>query len=119
MCRGEPGDNICGNSSATTRNGIPAVLGRWAKFTYHVKFSPNDAVGYYEVFADTGDGVWQTLQPKTFAHTMKQNNGVAVRSGVQLGYYRCACGLGDAYIVHDGLTVATTRTAAEANAFGL
>ena len=49
---------------------------------------------------------------------MKQDNGVASPLGAMLGYYRSASQAGNSYIVHDGLTVATTRAAAEANAFG-
>lgn len=111
-------DNVCSNSNPTNLRSVPAIKGQWARFTFHIKFSPNPDVGFVKVYANVGDGVNRTIQPKTFTSTMKQSNGAARPLGIQTGYYRWVGQTGDTFVVLDGLTVATTRAEAEANAFG-
>jgi len=96
----------------------PAVADRWVSFVLHVKFSPSDSVGFVELFGDLdGTGI-KPLMGKTFMHTMKTENGVAVPSQSRIGQYRDSeAGAGVSHIYFDGYTIATDRASAEGNAF--
>lgn len=94
------------------------VKGAWLKFTYHVKFSADAAVGFVEIFADLADGLgMRTIAPFVNRPTMKVLNGVADSSHLRVGIYRDPAIAGTGIVYYDGVTVATTRGAAEGNAF--
>jgi hypothetical protein len=98
----------------------PATRETWAKFTLHVRFSPDPARGFIELYGDLADGLGlRPLLVRTPTWTMKRDpqTGEAVRSHVRLGIYRNPEISGSAEVFYDGLTVATTREAAERNAF--
>lgn len=96
-----------------------APKNRWVKFTIHIKFSPDNTIGYVELFSDNASAgnVVQVL-PKTFAWTMKvDTSGNPIQSQARIGIYRDALITGSPSIFFDGYTVGTTRAVAEANAF--
>lgn len=94
----------------------PAVKDRWVKFTLHVKFSPAQDVGFVELFGNPAGGDVVQLLPKTATWTMKDD---AVPLHSRIGVYRNPAGpFGTETALYDGYTVATTREAAEGNAFG-
>jgi hypothetical protein len=97
----------------------PAHNDRWIRFTLHVKFSPDPAVGFVELFGNPGSGAVRALLPRTQTYTMKKDaNGVAVPLHARIGIYRNPQGgFGTETAYFDGFTVATSRAAAEANAF--
>lgn len=96
----------------------PAALERWTKFTLRVKFSPSSSTGFVELFGDLGDGKgMRQLVARTNVATMKTDGGRTVQSHARLGIYRDPSISGTANAWYDGYTVATTRSAAEANAF--
>jgi hypothetical protein len=99
----------------------PVVKGRWVKFTMHVKFSPNPAVGFVELYGDLATpGQIRQLLPKTPTWTMKKDaNGNALRTHARIGIYRNASIPSPSTLYYDGYTVATTRAAAEQAAFTL
>ncbi len=67
----------------------PAVRGRWTRFTLHVKFSPDPAVGFVELFAGPGSGRQRQLLRKVSTYTMKRDStGIAVPSHSRIGPYR-------------------------------
>jgi hypothetical protein len=98
----------------------PAYKNRWLKFTYHIKFSPDDNVGWIELYGDQGDGLgMHELMPRTFMHTMKVDaDGKTVPSQSRIGLYRDPAIQGTSHIYYDGYTVGTDRQSVEANAFG-
>jgi hypothetical protein len=95
-----------------------ATTGRWAKFTFHIKWSSRPSVGFVQIFGDPdGSGVRQLLAPKymnTLSHT---TDGTPVSGHARIGIYRNATISGTAHLYYDGYTVATSQAAAEANAF--
>jgi hypothetical protein len=93
------------------------VQNRWVRFTYHVKFSPDPAVGFIEVYGDVDGSGQRLLLPLTHTWTMKKQHGRAVQSHSRIGIYRDSAIQGTADIYYDGYTIATTKEAAEANAF--
>jgi hypothetical protein len=60
----------------------------------------------------------RTLVPRRSRATMKSLHGAAVPAHLRVGIYRDPAITGNAHLFVDGLTVATTRAAAEANACG-
>jgi Polysaccharide lyase/Bacterial Ig domain len=98
--------------------GPTATTGRWAKFTFHIKFSSNPSIGFVQVFGDPdGAGVRQLLAPKymnTLSHTTV---GTRVPGHSRIGIYRNSAISGTAHVYYDGYTVATTQAAAQAIAF--
>jgi Polysaccharide lyase/Bacterial Ig domain len=98
--------------------GPTATTGRWAKFTFHIKFSSNPSVGFVQIFGDPdGTGVRQLLAPKymnTLSHT---TGGTPVPGHSRIGIYRNSAISGTAHLYYDGYTVATSQAAAQANAF--
>jgi hypothetical protein len=115
-------ENSDSPTSTNSRGTVPyrlagAVKGRWAKLSFHFKFSPDRNVGLAEVWGDVdGAGVKQLLAP-THMWTMQLSNGAPVPSASRIGIYRNSAINGTAHVYFDGYTVATTRGAAEANAF--
>lgn len=93
----------------------PARTRRWVKFTLHVKFSPDPKTGFVELWGNPAGGDMVALLPKTATHTMKDN---ALPLHARIGVYRNPDGpFGTETVFYDGFTVATTREAAEQNAF--
>jgi hypothetical protein len=99
----------------------PAALERWTRFTMHVRFSPDPSVGFIELYGDLADGKgMRQLIARTQTSTMKfdpAKNNQTVDSHARLGIYRDKAISGPADVFYDGYTVATSRAAAEANAF--
>jgi hypothetical protein len=93
----------------------PAVTGRWVRFTLHVRFSPIPDDGFAELYGNPGGGPVKLLLPKSAMHTMKAD---ALPLHSRIGVYRNPAGpFGTETVLYDGYTVASTREAAEANAF--
>jgi hypothetical protein len=93
--------------------------GRWIKLTWHIVFSANPAVGSLEAFGDLADGRgMRTLVPRRRRATMKYLDGAMDPMHLRVGIYRDPTMTATAKLYVDGLTVATTRAAAEANAYG-
>lgn len=97
-----------------------ARTGVWTKWTWHVVFSPDKSVGRLEIYADIGDG--QGMQQR-FAQNMSTqkfnpSTGKSIPVHSRIGIYRDPTITGNASVLYDGYTVATTRRAAQANAFG-
>jgi hypothetical protein len=93
--------------------------GHWIKLTWHVVFSADPAVGSLEMFGDLADGLGtRTLVPYHTRATMKYLNGAMDPVHLRVGIYRDPATTGTASLYVDGVSVATTRAAAEANAFG-
>lgn len=110
------------DSNGNTNNSIlmwsgAASKNRWVKFTLHVKFSPSASVGFVELFGNPAGGEVVQLLPKTSTYTMKVDGSGTVKSHARIGLYRNTTISGTAAVYYDGYTVATTREAAEANAF--
>ncbi|MBA3474888.1 MAG: heparin lyase I family protein [Rubrobacter sp.] len=97
-----------------------AQTGVWTKWTWHVKFSPDPAVGFLEVYGDLADGQGMRLLFRENMSTMKIANdtGKVLNTHSRIGIYRDSKIAGNAAAYYDGWTVADTRAAAEANAFG-
>jgi hypothetical protein len=98
----------------------PAYKNRWLKFTYHIKFSPKDKVGYIELYGDMGDGQgMHLLMDKTHMHTQKIGlDGKTVDSHARIGFYRQDSIKGTSHMYYDGYTVGTDRESVEAAAYG-
>lgn len=97
----------------------PAQTGRWVKFTLHAKFSADPSVGFLELWGNPAGGAVRLLLPKTPTYTMKKDAaGTAAPLHSRIGIYRNPAGnFGTETAYFDGFTVATSRAAAEANAF--
>lgn len=96
----------------------PLTRGRWLKLTWHVVFSADPAVGSVEAFGDLGDGQgMRTLVPRRTRPTMKYLNGAMDPVHLRVGIYRDPAMTATQSLYVDGITVATTRAAAEANAY--
>ena len=92
--------------------------GRWIKLTWHIVFSADPAAGSLEVFGDLADGqAMRTLVPRRSAATMKYLDGAMDPVHQRVGIYRDPAMTATEHLFVDGITVATTRTAAEANAY--
>jgi Polysaccharide lyase len=106
------GGPLKGGSFALTR-------GRWIKLTWHIVFSADANVGSLEVFADLADGKgMRTVVPRRGTATMKYLNGEMDPVHLRVGIYRDPAMTATEHLYVDGITVATTRSAAEANAYG-
>jgi hypothetical protein len=97
----------------------PARTGRWVRFTLHVKFSADPDTGFVELWGNPAGGAVRPLLARTSTYTMKRDaSGVAVPLHARIGIYRNpAGGFGTETAYFDGFTAATSRAAAEANAF--
>jgi Polysaccharide lyase len=94
--------------------------GIWTKMTWHVKFSLDSNVGFLEIYGDLGDGQgMRQLLPRQEMSTMKidETTHQTIPSHARIGIYRDTSIAGNVSVYFDGYTVATTREAAEANAF--
>jgi hypothetical protein len=97
----------------------PAHTERWVRFTLHVRFSADPREGFVELFGNPAGGPVRALLPRTQTYTTKKDaDGRAVPLHARIGIYRDPRGrFGTETAYFDGFTVATTRAAAEANAF--
>jgi hypothetical protein len=97
----------------------PAVNSRWVKFTLHLRFSASPAEGLVELWGNPAGGEVVRLLGRTRTYTMKQDSsGAAPPLHARIGIYRNPDGpFGTETVYYDGYTVATTRAAAEGNAF--
>jgi hypothetical protein len=106
------------NAGRGVWRGPRAVRGRWARFTLHIKFSTDAATGFVKIWGDPdGRGMRRLLARRsmpTLSRTVARN---AVPSHARIGIYRDSAINGTAHLYYDGYTVATTRPAAEGNAF--
>lgn len=83
---------------------------RWTRFTLRVKFSPNLAVGFVELYGSSSSGIQRLLMPRTHAYTMKRDkNGTAIPSHSRIGPYRDPAITGKATLYYDDYVV--TRNA--------
>lgn len=98
-----------------------AILSKWARWTWHIKFSKNASTGFVEIFADTdgpGGAAMHTALAKTFMATLTTDtSGASVPSHLRAGIYRDTAISGTTFDYLDGLTVASTRAEAEGSAF--
>jgi hypothetical protein len=110
--------NVDSNGTIPLWSG-PARNDRWVKFTLHLKFSADPAVGFVELWGNPADGPVVALLPKTHTYTMKRDaSGAEPPLHARIGIYRNPAGpFGTETAYYDGFTVATTRAAAEGNAF--
>jgi hypothetical protein len=105
----------------------PAVAGRWVKFSMHVVFAASKSSGVFELYGDMGDGRgWRTLVPFERTPTLKLDTvgtsraatNTPIPSHTRIGIYRDAASYSaNTYADYAGFNAATTRAAAEANAF--
>jgi hypothetical protein len=97
----------------------PARTGRWVRFTLHVKFSADPDTGFVELWGNPAGGPVKPVLARTSTYTMKKDaRGIAVPLHARIGIYRDPDGgFGTETAYFDGFTAATSRAAAEANAF--
>jgi hypothetical protein len=115
---GSTAGNIFDGTGSLPGKSYPMTRGRWIKLTWHIVFSADPAVGSLEVFGDTGDGKgMRTLVPRRVRATMKYLNGAMDPVHLRVGIYRDPVMTSTESLFVDGITVATTRAAAEANAY--
>jgi hypothetical protein len=98
-------------------------LDRWVRISVHVRFSQDPRRGFIEVFGDMNDGRGpRTLVSRRMASTLKRDdvggNEASIASHARYGIYRHPAYSEVSRVEFAGLTVATTRAAAEAHAFG-
>jgi hypothetical protein len=119
-------NNVWGSTAGNLYDGIgplpggsyPLVRGSWIKVTWHVVFSANPSVGSLEVFGDLADGKgMRTLVPRRPRATMKFLGSTMDPAHLRVGIYRDPGMTATQSLYVDGVTVATTRAAAEANAY--
>jgi hypothetical protein len=93
--------------------------GRWIKLTWHIVFSANPTVGSLEIFGDLADGRgMRTLAPYRRRATLKYKaDGTMDASHLRVGIYRNNAMTVTQNLYTDGITMATTRAEAEANAY--
>jgi hypothetical protein len=98
--------------------GPRAVRRRWAHFTLQIRFSTDVSKGFVEIWSDAAGGGMRPLLARRRLQTLSRTiAGHAVPSHARIGIYRDAEIDGTAHLYYDGYTVATTRAAAEGNAF--
>lgn len=96
----------------------PLTKGGWIKLTWHIVFSADPRVGALEVFGDLADGRgMRSLVPHRNRATMKFLGPAMDPVHLRVGIYRDPAMTATASLYVDGITVATTRAAAEANAY--
>lgn len=111
---------IYAGAATTLDTGIPIVVGKTVKWTFHVKWSSNQSIGFMEVFADDGSG-WKTVVPKRMQATLLFNSstGKSGKNHMRFGVYRAdSLSSYPAESLMAGLNVASTRALAEYIAFG-
>ena len=112
------GNDFLGNGPLPGR-GYRLRRGRWIKLTWHIVFSADPAAGSIEVFGNLADGKgMRTLVRQRKRATMKYLNGAMDPVHLRVGIYRDPAITATARLYVDGITVAKTRAAAEANAYG-
>lgn len=95
-----------------------ATTGRWIRMSIHIRFDTNPKIGFVEVYGSpNGSGMRKLLSRRQVSTLATDANGNWVPSQARIGIYRNAVIPGTAHLYYDGYTVATTRSAAEANAF--
>jgi hypothetical protein len=96
-----------------------ASKGRWVKFTMHVRFSSDQAEGFVELWGNPAGGEVVPLLGRFPMATMKKDaSGTTVPDHARIGIFRNeAVRFGTETVYYDGFTVATSRRAAERNAF--
>jgi len=115
---GSSSNGFFDGSGPLTRGAYALPRSKWVKLTLHVKFSADPAVGFVEIFGDLGDGLgMRTLAPLRKRATMKYLNGVMDPMHLRVGISRDPVVQATSRVWIDGVTVATTRATAEANAF--
>ena len=98
----------------------PARRNTWAKFTLHILFSPDNSVGYVEIYGDLDGQGERLLMPRQYMHTMTtDSSGQAPPEHARIGMYRDPAIQGTTHILFDGFTIAASQAAAETSAFGL
>lgn len=93
-----------------------ARTGIWTRFTFHIIFKTSS--GTVAIYDNTGGSMHKVLSitAPTLANE-NLGNGSAVPSHARIGIYRNSNISGGASLTYDGYTVATTRLAAENNAY--
>jgi Polysaccharide lyase len=115
---GSTAGNVLDGAGPLAGHSYPLTRGRWIKLTWHVVFSADPAAGSLEVFGDLADGQgMRTLVPRRTRATMKYLGGAADPVHLRIGIYRDPAIRTTQSLYVDGVTVATTRAAAEANAY--
>jgi hypothetical protein len=95
-----------------------AIANQWVKMSVHIRFSTDPSVGFVEVYGDPdGRGVRRLMRRTHFATLASDLSGNPVPSAARIGIYRNSAITGTAHLYFDGYTVATSRLAAETNAF--
>jgi hypothetical protein len=99
--------------------GALASKERWVKFMLHVRFSADPGEGFVELWGNPAGGDPVALLKKTPMATMKKDaGGATVPDHARIGIFRDdRAHFGTETVYYDGFTVATTREAAERNAF--
>ena len=91
---------------------------RWIKLTWHIVFSADPAVGSVEVFGNLANRKrMRRLMPRRSLATMKYLDGAMDAVHLRVGIYRDPAIRKTSQLFVDGITVAKTRAAAEANAY--
>lgn len=112
------GRYILDNKGGDAWSGPAALTGRWARFTFHIKFSTSASAGFVEIWGDPDGAGFRQLMTRRYLQTLNRTtSGTAIPSHSRIGIYRNAVISGAAHLAYDGYTVATTRAAAEASAF--
>jgi hypothetical protein len=115
---GSTAGTVFDGAGALPGRAYPLTRGRWIRLTFHVVFSADPAVGSLEVFGDLADGSgMRTLVPQRARATMKYLDGAMDPMHLRVGIYRDPAMTATASLYVDGVTVAATRAAAEANAY--
>jgi polysaccharide lyase-like protein len=97
---------------------FPLVRSHWIKITWHLVFSADPALGSVEIFGDLADGQgMRTLSTQHRRETMKYLDGAMDPVHLRVGIYRDPAMTATESLYVDGITVATTRAAAEAGAY--
>lgn len=87
----------------------PARRHRWTRFTLHVKFSPDRAVGFVELFGGPAPGTQRRLMRRVRTHTMKRDaTGKAIPSHSRIGPYRDPGVPGTANLYFDDYVVSSS-----------
>lgn len=115
---GSTAGNVFDGAGRLLGRGYPLTRGRWLRLTWHIVFSADPRAGSVEVFGDLADGKgMRTLVPRRTRATMKYLGGAMDPAQLRVGIYRDPAMTATAQDYVDGITVATSRAAAEGNAF--
>lgn len=107
------------NKGTSVWRGPAARTGRWMPFSIHIRFSTSASIGFVEIWgAPNGHRMRRLLARRGMQTLSKTVDGIPVPSHARIGIYRDRAIAGTAHLYYDGYTVATSRTVAEAHAFG-